>query len=45
MKNWVNTKHHFHEFKLFLEQLTYVGFTYTHDDNVETNLNNFLESP
>jgi hypothetical protein len=45
MKKWVNIKHHFNEFKLLLEQLTYVGVTYTHDDNVETTLNNLLESP
>ncbi len=41
----VNIKHHFHEFKLLLEQLTYVEVPYTHDDNVETILNNLPKSP
>jgi hypothetical protein len=44
MKEKVNIKNHFHEFKLLLEQLTYVGVTYTHDDNVETILNNSIIS-
>ncbi len=45
MKEGVNIKHHFHEFKLLLEQLTYVGVTYTHDDNVEKFVNNLPKSP
>lgn len=45
MKERVNIKHHFHEFKFLLEQLTYVGVTYIHDDNVESIKNHLPESP
>jgi hypothetical protein len=38
MKEGAIIKSHFHEFKLFLEQLASVGVKYNDDDNVETML-------